>query len=155
MTITHRPSRRRKNARPADPAEYTPFYAYRAAGRDARGKKTLYCDGVSLDEIADAVATPAYVYSARSIADAYRRLDRALGRLPHTICYAVKSNGNLQVLRLFAWRNFGPGWRRVAAPYTVVVDDPAHIRGLVATGRWRRVRAGAQIAVAERIKSAR
>ncbi|MGH9691093.1 MAG: diaminopimelate decarboxylase [Candidatus Acidiferrales bacterium] len=94
------PSGQRRAA--ADPALYTPFHAYRTAGRDAPGKRVLCCEGVSLDGIADVVGTPAYVYSRRSITDAYRRLDRALGRLPHTICYAMKANGNLSVLRLLA-----------------------------------------------------
>jgi diaminopimelate decarboxylase len=47
------------------------------------------------------VGTPAYVYSRGSIEDAYRGLDRAFGRLPHNICYAVKANANLGVLRIF------------------------------------------------------
>jgi diaminopimelate decarboxylase len=48
------------------------------------------------------VGTPAYVYSRGSIEDAYRRLSRAFGSVPHGICYALKANGNLAILRLFA-----------------------------------------------------
>jgi diaminopimelate decarboxylase len=77
-----------------DPASYTPQFAWRA-GR-------LHCEGVELERIADQVRTPAYVYSARSIADAYRGMDRALGSLPHTICYSLKANSNLSILRLLA-----------------------------------------------------
>ncbi|HEX4643103.1 MAG TPA: diaminopimelate decarboxylase, partial [Candidatus Acidoferrales bacterium] len=46
--------------------------------------------------------TPAYLYSRASIEQAYRRMDAAFGKLPHTICYAMKANSNLAILRLFA-----------------------------------------------------
>src|SRR5277367_6348101 len=92
-------STRRKSPRSADPTDYTPCYAYEAAGR---GTHALYCEGVSLARIADEVGTPAYVYSRASIEAAYRRLDRAFGSLPHTICYAMKANPNLSVLRVLA-----------------------------------------------------
>ncbi len=48
------------------------------------------------------MGTPAYLYSRAAIEAAFREFDRALGRLPHTICYAVKANGNLALLRLLA-----------------------------------------------------
>ncbi len=85
-------SPRRKSSHSADPTDYTPCYAYESAGR---GTRALYCEGVSLARIADEVGTPAYVYSRASIEAAYRRLDRAFGALPHTICYAMKANSNL------------------------------------------------------------
>ena len=87
-----------------DPTQYTPCFAYRPAGgrgrRPASREQTLYCEGVALERVAEANGTPAYVYSQASIESAYRQLDRALGRLPHTVCYAVKANGNLSVLRV-------------------------------------------------------
>ena len=54
-----------------------------------------------MDRVAHAVGTPAYVYSRASIEDAYRQLDRAFGSLPHALCYALKANGNLSILRVF------------------------------------------------------
>ena len=48
------------------------------------------------------MGTPAYLYSRASIEQAYRRMDSAFGSLPHTICYAVKANSNLGILRVFA-----------------------------------------------------
>jgi diaminopimelate decarboxylase len=77
-----------------DPARYTSGFSWRAA--------ELYCEKVSLQQVADRVGTPAYVYSAASITGAVRVLDRALGRLPHTLCYSVKANSNLSILRLLA-----------------------------------------------------
>lgn len=90
----HGSAPRGKGGEVADPADYTPEFSWR--------RDSLACEGVLLERVADRVGTPAYVYSAGSIAGAFRSLDRALGRLPHTICYAVKANGNLAVLRLLA-----------------------------------------------------
>ena len=60
----------------------------------------LVCDGVSVAAIADAVGTPAYVYSAESIRQAYRRLDEAFLAYPHRIHFALKSNSTLALIRL-------------------------------------------------------
>ena len=62
----------------------------------------LHCDGVALAEIAARVGTPCYVYSAEAIRGNFRAYDQAFGDQPHTVCYAVKANGNLSVLRLLA-----------------------------------------------------
>jgi diaminopimelate decarboxylase len=100
-----RKTSQRRSPRPrrfADPAEYTPQFGYRAERAAATRARELLCEGVSLARIADAVGTPAYVYSKSSIEDAYRRLDRAFGSLPHTLCYALKANANLSILRVFA-----------------------------------------------------
>jgi len=55
-----------------------------------------------MDEIAEQLGTPTYIYSHASIEKAYRLLDSAFGSLPHTICYAMKANSNLGILRVFA-----------------------------------------------------
>src|SRR5205807_10164499 len=62
----------------------------------------LFCEGVRLVVFAYRAGHPAYVYSYASITAAYRKLDQALGRHPHTICYSVKANSNLSILRLLA-----------------------------------------------------
>jgi diaminopimelate decarboxylase len=67
----------------------------------------LLGEQVDLEEIARAAGTPAYVYSARSIVDAYRAYDNAFGDLPHMICYAVKANSTLGVLALLAREGCG------------------------------------------------
>jgi diaminopimelate decarboxylase len=53
-----------------------------------------------LPSIADAVGTPAYVYDAGRIREAYERLDGALARWPHAIHYALKANSTLALARL-------------------------------------------------------
>ena len=67
----------------------------------------LHCDGVALAEIAARAGTPCYVYSAETIRENYRAYDRAFGDQPHTVCYAVKANGNLSLLRLLAAEGAG------------------------------------------------
>lgn len=63
---------------------------------------SLAMGGVRLAEVADTVGTPAFVYDAGTMRLRYGTLDRAFGGLPHRICYAVKANSNLAVLRLLA-----------------------------------------------------
>lgn len=77
-----------------DPADNTPGFSY------MRG--ALACESAPMAAIAERAGTPAYVYSRGAFTSAYRDLDRALARLPHRICYAVKANSNLAVLRAFA-----------------------------------------------------
>ena len=67
----------------------------------------LYCEEVPLSEIARDVGTPVYVYSHGALERAYRELDDAFADLDHLVCYAVKANGNLAVLRALA--SFGAG----------------------------------------------
>lgn len=71
-------------------------------------QNTLFCDGCALPDIAAEVGTPCYVYSASDIVSRYRAYDRALASVPHMVCYAVKANANLSVLRLLA--NEGSGF---------------------------------------------
>ena len=69
--------------------------------------RTLTCDGIALADIAEKTGTPCYVYSAATIVENYRAYDDALRGVDHTICYAVKANGNLAVLRLLAQAGAG------------------------------------------------
>jgi diaminopimelate decarboxylase len=109
--------RRKKSKRPdfVDPATFTPHFSWKKAvgrlgdGDLNRGAAVLrpygarvYCEEISLSEIANAVGTPAYVYSRAAIGDAYKELVAGLGALPHTLCFAVKSNGNLAILKYLA-----------------------------------------------------
>jgi len=67
----------------------------------------LFCEDVNLETLAKEAGTPAYVYSANTILDHYRRLDKALGDLDHLICYAMKANSNIAILDLLAKENCG------------------------------------------------
>ncbi len=73
----------------------------------------LLLAGVSLPGIAEQVGTPAFVYNAAAIRERYRSLDAALRPVPHRICFAVKANSNLAVLRIL--RELGAGADIVSA----------------------------------------
>jgi diaminopimelate decarboxylase len=65
-------------------------------------QSSLYCEGVALADIAARAGTPCYVYSSRAVLERYQAYERAFGDTPHRVCYAVKANGNLSLLRLLA-----------------------------------------------------
>ncbi len=67
----------------------------------------LVMGNVPLRDIAERSGTPTYVYNAAVIRARYTALDAAFGDLPHRVCYAVKANGNLAVLRLLAGMGAG------------------------------------------------
>jgi diaminopimelate decarboxylase len=67
----------------------------------------LHAEDVPLPEIAAAVGTPFYVYSTATLARHYRLFEEALAGMDHLICFAMKANGNLAVLRTLA--NLGAG----------------------------------------------
>ena len=67
----------------------------------------LHCGDVPLEAIAAGAGTPAYIYSAGDIVERYRAYDRAFGDLPHQVCYAIKANSNLAILRLLAAEGSG------------------------------------------------
>ncbi len=71
------------------------------------GEGGLRCEGVALAEISESVGSPVYVYSHAALERAYRELEEAFSGLDHLVCYAVKANGNLSVLRALA--SFGAG----------------------------------------------
>lgn len=73
----------------------------------ARSEDSLVMDGVALSDIAEHTGTPTYVYAAEVIRRQYRALDKALGAMPHRICFAVKANASLGVLRVL--RDLGAG----------------------------------------------
>jgi diaminopimelate decarboxylase len=62
----------------------------------------LNAEDVPLAKIADAVGTPFYCYSQATIERHYRVFTEALSGLDATVCFSVKSNGNLAVLRTLA-----------------------------------------------------
>jgi diaminopimelate decarboxylase len=82
-----------------DPVAFTPHFSWKSTGKRPPHEQALVCEGVRLVDIANKLRTPAYVYSRAAIDDAHRELHRGLGTLPHTLCFAVKANGNLAILR--------------------------------------------------------
>jgi len=68
--------------------------------RYTRGR--LHAEGVSIERLADELGTPLYVYSEKTLKRHYRVFDRAFRKAPHLVCYSVKANSNLAVIRSFA-----------------------------------------------------
>ena len=76
-------------------------FAY-SSRKDARGSDDLLCDRVRLRTLARTYGTPLYVYSASNIRQRVRLFADAFAAHRHTLCYAVKANSNLSILRLMA-----------------------------------------------------
>ena len=68
----------------------------------------MYCEDVPLRDIVDSVGTPVYVYSLARLRDAFRAFDEAFADSRHLVCFSVKANSNLAVLRAFV--NEGSGF---------------------------------------------
>jgi len=67
----------------------------------------LYAEGVPLSAVAERVGTPCYVYSLATLRRHFRVFDEAFESIPHLVCFSVKSNSNLAVLRTFAREGSG------------------------------------------------
>ena len=70
--------------------------------RGATPAEVLHCDAVSLENLAERFGTPLYVYSAAMIRERMRTFNAAFSQVPHIVCYSVKANSNLGILRLLA-----------------------------------------------------
>ena len=68
----------------------------------------LFCEGVAIESLVKKFGTPLYVYSQGTLADHFQKLDTAMAGVDHLVCFAMKSNSNLSVLRTLA--NLGSGF---------------------------------------------
>jgi len=62
----------------------------------------LYAENIPVRKLAEKYGTPLYVYSYNTLLRHFRAYDEAFNDYPHTICFAVKSNPNTAIIRLFA-----------------------------------------------------
>jgi diaminopimelate decarboxylase len=67
----------------------------------------LFCESVSLEALAAEYGTPLYVYSTAMIRARLNAFRRAFHSIPHTLCYSVKANSTLAILRLMAGEGAG------------------------------------------------
>ncbi|HEY5513542.1 MAG TPA: diaminopimelate decarboxylase [Geomonas sp.] len=67
----------------------------------------LYAEEVAVKDIVAAVGSPVYIYSQATLERHFKAMDDAFASAPHTICYSVKANSNLAVLKTFI--NLGGG----------------------------------------------
>ncbi len=77
----------------------------------------LYCEGVAIESLAKKFGTPFYVYSQTTLTDHFQKLHLAMAPVDHLVCFAMKSNSNLSVLRTLA--NLGSG-------FDIVSDGELH-----------------------------
>ena len=63
---------------------------------------SLHCENISYTELAERFGTPLYVYSQAELDSAFAHYQTAFAALDPLICYAIKANGNLSVIRRFA-----------------------------------------------------
>ena len=75
--------------------------------RYPRNQSALHCERVSLPYLAKKYGTPLYVYSAEQILDRYKLFSEAFAHRDHLICYSVKANSNLSILKLLADKGSG------------------------------------------------
>jgi diaminopimelate decarboxylase len=68
----------------------------------------MFAEDVAIKRIASEVGTPAYVYSLATLRRHFRVFDQAFAAVPHIVCYSVKANSNIALLRAFA--NEGGGF---------------------------------------------
>ena len=116
----------RSNLKAVDPTTFSPHFRWkRKSDRIAHGEE-IYCEGVSLADAAAKFETPVYVYSRTAITAAFRELDRGLPGVPHTLCFAMKANGNLSILKHLA--KLGSGFDIVSA------GELEHLRRIGARG---------------------
>ncbi len=72
-----------------------------------RAGAPLHCGGVSLESLAREYGTPLYVYSADAILERLKLFHDALAGRDHLVCYAVKANSSLAILKLLAAHGAG------------------------------------------------
>jgi diaminopimelate decarboxylase len=85
------------------PAERPPGFTYRREKPSlSKSDRELHADDIPLARLAKRYGTPLYVYSASTIWERYREFDQAFRGCEHTICYSVKANSNLSIVRMLA-----------------------------------------------------
>ncbi len=83
-----------------------PAFAYQGAALGVRATE-LYCEAVTLPSLAKRHGTPLYIYSAAMIRARLKAFAHAFESIPHTLCYSVKANSTLAILRLVSGEGAG------------------------------------------------
>jgi diaminopimelate decarboxylase len=69
--------------------------------------RELYCEDVPIRQIAQEVGTPFYLYSHHTLLHHFQVFDSAFSPIRHLVCFALKANSNLAILRIFAQEGAG------------------------------------------------
>ena len=62
-------------------------------------KDELYCEEIPISAIADSVGTPFYLYSHNTLLNHFKVFDSAFSSVQHLVCFSVKANSNIAVLK--------------------------------------------------------
>ncbi len=85
---------------PRGRVERAPGFTYKSKASKGGAKAVLRCERVPLPELAEQFGTPLYVYSSAMIRERVRAFQKAFRGVDHSLCYSVKANSNLSILRL-------------------------------------------------------
>jgi len=89
--------------RPRKLSERPPAFVYSSSSNG----RELCCEQMPVTRLAEKFGTPLYVYSAQTLRARFAEYERAFARQPHTVCYSVKANSNLALLRLLTTEGAG------------------------------------------------
>jgi len=64
--------------------------------------RELFCEGIPVSKIVEEVGSPVYIYSSETLENHFKALDKAFDAFQHLICFAVKANSNIAVLKTLA-----------------------------------------------------
>jgi len=64
--------------------------------------KRLHCENVAIDDVVGVTGTPVYIYSTATMIRHFEVFRSAFDDIPHVVCYSVKANSNIAIIRLFA-----------------------------------------------------
>ncbi|HED37140.1 MAG TPA: diaminopimelate decarboxylase [Ignavibacteria bacterium] len=70
-------------------------------------KDKLFCEEIDVEDIINTTGSPVYIYSKKFLKDHYHEFDNAFKEIAHSIFFAIKSNFNLNIVKLFAQMNSG------------------------------------------------
>jgi diaminopimelate decarboxylase len=94
-------------SRSQSPSARPPGFTFREVKGSHTGQSALHCESIALAKLSARYGTPLYVYSTATIRERYAAFDAAFRGIRHTICYSVKANSNLSILRLLAKKGCG------------------------------------------------
>lgn len=117
------------------PQERPPGFTYsRSTSKATIARRELLADKLLLSKLAAHYGTPLYVYSATAIRERFRQFEDAFAGCEHSICYSVKANSNLAILRLLA--SLGAGFDIVSGGelHRVLLASPKSAGKIVFSG---------------------
>jgi diaminopimelate decarboxylase len=110
------------------------FREQRKGSARVGAEAVLCCDDLPLSKLAERYGTPLYVYSATAIRERLAAFENAFRDVRHTICYSVKANSNLSILRLLARQGCGFDVVSGGELERVLAADPRAAKKIVFSG---------------------